>query len=320
MPVDALKIWLDSLSLGNYPLQKLQDDASFRRYFRLILTQKTYVVMDSQADLASVETYLHGDTLLKAAGLKVPEIFYSDREQGFLVLSDFGDDLYLNHLNEHTADKLYEKTFDDLFALQIYPVDHQLPLYDRNLLWNEMELFRQWYVPSLKKNFSEKENKIVEAVFEKLICSALSQPQVIVHRDYHSKNLMLLPDKTVGVLDFQDAVIGACTYDIVSLLKDCYIVWQREKVLKWLQNFYRRLTELKTFQKISFDQFVEWFDKMGLQRHLKCLGIFVRLKERDHKLKHVQHLPRVFSYVKETAGMYPEFKEFHQLLEQLEIK
>jgi len=314
----ALDNWLDNLQLGSYTLQNLAEDASIRHYFRVVSPQRTYIVMDSSADIESATRYIHCSRVLKNAGLKVPEVFHADPKRGFLLITDFGDDLYLNKLNDKTAEALYQKAFKNLCSLQTFSLNKNLPCFDEVLFRNEMELFRQWYIPYFfKKQLSGKENKIIDEAFEKLIQSALSQPKVFVHRDYHSKNLMCLPNEELGLLDFQDSLYGPITYDIVSLLKDCYIDWPRERILNWLEIFYDMLCQKERLKEISFKQFLEWFDKMGLQRHIKCLGLFVRLKERDHKSTHLQYLPRVLNYVKETASAYEELLPFYQLLKKL---
>ncbi len=291
-------------------------DASFRRYFRIWVNQKTYIVMDAPPDKENLEPFLHVAKLFKSISVNVPDIFEENLTEGFLLLEDFGSRCLLDVLNAENVDSLYQNAIDVLFQLHnqktISP--NVLPSYDADLLNREMDLFHDWYLTQhLNKTIPE---SVWQSVKHILINSALEQPQVCVHRDYHSRNLMLTEKNEIGVIDFQDAVIGAITYDLVSLLKDCYISWSKNQINVWLDNYFLKLTQANLID-CSREQFQRWFDLMGMQRHLKAIGIFARLNWRDGKSGYLNDIPRTLTYVKNVCLDYREFKAFSDFLDTL---
>lgn len=253
------------------------------------------------------------------AGLHVPRIIEEDLEQGFLLLDDLGDRQYLDELNGETVERLYGDAIGALVTLQVCgPQDHELPPYDEALLMQEMELFREWFlVRHLALSLDEDTNRMLDQAFRVLADNALQQPRVCVHRDYHSRNLMVTDQHNPGILDFQDAVFGPVTYDLVSLLRDCYIAWPREQVEDWALGFHELAMQSGILNRDLHDdekQFLRWFDLMGVQRHLKAIGIFARLNHRDGKPSYLRDIPRTMSYVEEVAGRYAELGQLRDYI------
>lgn len=317
--LEQLKLWLKGCGITYQDIQPASADASFRRYFRITSSEKTYIVMDAPPDKEDCKSFIHIANLLFGYGLNVPQIFQQDLKQGFLLLSDLGNTVFLSELNNNRVDEMYTAAMKSLLLMQDQ-TPPALPPYDETLLRNELELFPDWYLTKqLNISLNNQQREILQQTFDVLIKNALSQPQVCVHRDYHSRNLMVNhnnPDLP-GVIDFQDAVIGAVTYDLVSLLKDCYISWPREKIEAWVNYFYSEAMSLGIISSVSFDEFLRWFDLMGLQRHLKVAGIFSRLKHRDGKTGYLKDIPRTMDYVFDVLERYPEFKPFKQLLDEI---
>ncbi|MCK4674475.1 MAG: phosphotransferase, partial [Gammaproteobacteria bacterium] len=250
--------------------------------------------------------------LIRGVGVNAPDIIAIDIQQGFLLLDDLGNNPYLDHLNEDTADGLYIDAIEALVKMQT--IDGILPAYDKKLLQTELNLFETWYLNRhLDAQLNQQQKTSLESVFTFLIKNAEQQPQVFVHRDYHSRNLMITNENNPGVIDYQDAVIGPISYDLVSLFKDCYIEWPREKVEHWLDLYLARLTPERFIEK---DTLIRWFDLMGVQRHLKVLGIFARLNYRDGKSQYLNDLSLTLKYVLETCEMYDELQPLKQLLEE----
>lgn len=310
---NLLKNWLSSLT--EYSLSDIRPasaDASFRRYFRVTDQNdgNTYVVMDAPPDKEDCTPFIHVTHLLRGVGVNAPNILKENNEQGFLLLSDLGDQPYLDHLSNERADIMYADAISTLVQMQT--IKNDLPAYDEHRLRDEMNLFEPWYLNKhLDVVLTNKQKEDLEATFSLLIENALEQPQVFVHRDYHSRNLMLLDKDNPGVIDFQDAVIGPITYDLVSLFKDCYIEWPGDKIENWLDDYLKK--SARTFDK---QQFIRWFDLMGVQRHLKVLGIFARLNYRDGKAQYLNDLPLTLKYVVDTCKRYQELEPLQRLLEQ----
>lgn len=316
--LDALTLWLHQVITPNTGLEvaPLSGDASFRRYFRARRDGQTWVVMDAPPDKEDCRPFCAIARAWRACGVQVPEILAQDLEQGFLLLSDFGDDLLLRLLTPDNVDSLYRKAIEQLLIIQgcPEPQDHPLPPYDRALLAREMELFRDWLVgQKLGIQISDQEHQVLDQAFESLIQNALEQPQVTVHRDYHSRNLLLTDSQQIAVLDFQDAVTGPYTYDLVSLLRDCYVRWPLEQVQGWALYYHQKACE-RGIAQAPAEQFLRWFDLMGVQRHLKAAGIFARLSIRDGKHGYLNDVPRTVGYINRVLENYPEFADFHQLL------
>jgi aminoglycoside/choline kinase family phosphotransferase len=266
--------------------------------------------MDAPPDKEDSQPFVTVAKLLFDAGLNVPEIIDQDLDKGYLLLGDLGSTLYLDVLSDDTVERLYGDALGALAAIQACdPGPGVLPDYDRELLMNEMALFRDWLVGThLGITLDAAKSAMLDAAFDLLADSALAQPQVLVHRDYHSRNLMVTDRNNPGILDFQDAVIGPVTYDLVSLLRDCYIQWPRARVEDWALGYQELALQSGILREEHEDprQFLRWFDLMGVQRHLKAAGIFARLNHRDGKPGYLDDIPRTLGYVVEVSGRYPE--------------
>ncbi len=312
--------WLQKcLASDLFKRKALAGDASQRRYYRIHHQDVSYVLMDAPHPEAP-HRFVDCQAILASAGLTVPEIIASDLAQGLLLLSDFGDDLYLNHLHDHSADQLYAQAMAALIPLQ----QSQAPLahFDRAMMAHQLvDLFEHWYLKHHKGLFlSPALSKDLQALYKLLFENAREQPQVLIHRDYHSRNLMILPGGSPGVLDFQDAMRGPLTYDLVSLLQDCYISWPIERVQAWVHSFQERAEKANIVDKVDAEHFLRWFHLSGLQRHLKNLGIFARLHHRDHKPGYLKEIPRVLAYIQDTCSFYPELEPLSLFLTELEAR
>ncbi|WP_455211528.1 aminoglycoside phosphotransferase family protein [Kaarinaea lacus] len=322
-----IESWLlNELNLPEFELQPASSDASFRRYFRVFpLNQSpisgddnTLIVMDAPPDKEDTGPFVKVATLMADIGLNVPLIKHSNLEKGFLLLSDLGSKQYLSALNKTNVDELYGDALQALLTLQAKgPKDNELPAYDYPLLMREMELFREWYLKThLQLTLSSEEEQMLSDIFERLAESALAQPRVCVHRDYHSRNLMLTAANNPGILDFQDAVIGPITYDLVSLLRDCYIAWPKKQVESWALSYLQQAADAGVIKERDEAQLLQWFDWMGVQRHLKATGIFARLNHRDGKPGYLQDIPRTLSYVVDVCSRYKELQALNDFLHQ----
>ncbi len=313
-----LQQWLESLAENTYTsLQPASADASFRQYFRVTNTQdnKTYVVMDAPPEKENCHLFVLVTELIRGVGVNAPDIIALDLQQGFLLLDDLGNKPYLDHLNNDTAGELYIDAINTLIKMQT--IDAMLPAYNETLLQTELDLFETWYLNRhLNIQLNENQKSSLNLIFKILIESAEEQPQVFVHRDYHSRNLMITDNNNPGVIDYQDAVIGPITYDLVSLFKDCYIQWPEEKIEHWLDLYLARLTPTHFIEK---ETLLRWFDLMGVQRHLKVLGIFARLNYRDGKSQYLNDLPLTLKYVIDVCDKYDELQPLKQLLEETSI-
>ena len=293
-------------------------DASFRRYFRVWHNGQTRIVMDAPPDKEDCRPFVAIGQAMRDLGLNVPEVLAGNLDQGLLLLTDLGNRQYLAELNERSVSGLYDDALAALACLQTGgdPDTPLLPSYDAALLHREMDLFRDWFlVRLLDLALRADERQTLDRTFALLADNALEQPRVWVHRDYHSRNLMITDPLNPGVLDFQDAVVGAVTYDLVSLLRDCYIAWPREQVERWVLDYRARLRALGMNGLDDAGQFLRWFDLMGVQRHLKAIGIFARLKLRDGKAGYLRDIPRTLGYVLEVADRHAELAGLRDLLQ-----
>lgn len=318
---DRQNLLLDWLSavLPSAPkrIAPASSDASFRRYFRVWYDGQTRIVMDAPPDKEDCRPFVAIARALRGLGLNAPEVQAADLDQGLLLLTDLGDRQYLAELDESSVPGLYADALEALARLQIGgdPGSALLPPYDAELLHREMELFRDWFLGrQLGLSLNEDEHHALDRTFALLAANALEQPRVWVHRDYHSRNLMVTEPDNPGVLDFQDAVIGAVTYDLVSLLRDCYIAWPRERVEGWALTHRAKLRAEGMSGLEDEDQYLRWFDLMGVQRHLKATGIFARLNLRDGKPGYLRDIPRTLSYVLSVAERYPDLRALRELL------
>lgn len=316
--LSALRDWLAGLpQLGPFSIAPASDDASFRRYFRISTKDSnTWIAMDAPPDKENLRPFLIVAEAFERFGVHVPKILAKDLEQGFLLLSDLGQTQYLQVLNPETVERHYADALGALMSIQACVCGDELPPYDRELLHREMRLFPDWLLEKqLGLSLSDEERRLLDTAFEHLITNALEQPQVAVHRDYHSRNLMI-SSPNPGVLDFQDAVLGPVTYDLVSLLKDCYIAWPRDQVKHWVQGYFELALQSGVVRPEHEEAFLRWFDLMGVQRHLKVGGIFARLNLRDGKPGYLKDIPRTLGYILELEGEYPELGELIGLLKQ----
>ncbi|HEY7928610.1 MAG TPA: phosphotransferase [Steroidobacteraceae bacterium] len=319
--IEQLSDWLcTELHFRLVRLEPASSDASFRRYFRAWRADgATRVVMDAPPDKEPIEPFLKVAALLSGSGVHVPQVDAAEPRRGFVLLEDLGSVLYLTRLRAgDDPEPLYADALQALLQMQVaLPGASSLDAYDRAVLEREMALMPEWFCTHhLQLSLEREEQALLAQTFELLSTEALAQPRVFVHRDYHSRNLLLLDQRNPGIVDFQDALFGPVTYDLVSLLKDCYIDWPRERITRWVGDYRSRLAAAGGAPGASEQQFLRWFDLIGLQRHLKVLGIFARLWWRDGKSGYLADLPRTLQYVRDAAGRYAELAAFAAWLER----
>ena len=319
--LDLLRDWLSrGLGWRDAAVAPASADASFRRYFRVWNGERSLIVMDAPPEREDIEPFVRVAAALAGLGVTVPQVLEEDRAAGFLLLTDLGSTPYLSALgNPARVDALYRDATEALIRIQARggQAAEALPPYDAALLDREIQLLPDWFLTRhLESPPSPADCDLLGRAAAQLVTAALEQPQVFVHRDFHSRNLMAVHPGNPGIIDFQDAVRGALTYDLVSLFKDCYIGWPRARVLAWVCDYRRRA--LAGGVPVAQDdvEFIRWFDLMGLQRHLKVLGIFARLWYRDAKAAYLRDLPMVLAYVLETTGSYGELAELDRFLRE----
>lgn len=314
-----LEQWLASVLDQPFSLTTASADASFRRYFRVHLPAETLIAMDAPPPQEDCRPFVKVAQQLLTAGLNVPTIIAQDVTQGFLLLSDLGDDTYLSKLERSNAKALYGEACQALIKMQLATQPDTLPPYDANLLMRELQLFPEWFIGKhLGKTLTAEQQTVMDKTFALLIDNILQQPQVTVHRDFHSRNLMVTPENNPGVLDFQDAVIGAITYDLVSLFKDAYIRWGEEDLMDWVVRYWQSAKKAGLPVCEDFGEFYKDFEWMGVQRHIKVLGIFARLYHRDGKDGYLKDMPLVMQYLQVACERYVELRPFFKLLLTLE--
>jgi N-acetylmuramate 1-kinase len=315
--LSQLNKWLTKdCSLSSYTIAPLFGDASFRRYFRLTLADgATCIAMDAPPPQEDCRPYVDISRRLETAGVHVPHIHAQDLQRGFLLLEDLGDVQYLDKLDAGNAARLYGDALGALSAMQACATTEELPLYDAALLRMELDLFRDWLCRQhLGLSLSDQENRVLDQLFALLIENAVEQPQLFVHRDYHSRNLMVVPSHGPGVIDFQDAVVGPITYDLVSLLKDAYISWPLQQVDLWAEGYAELAVQSGLMTQEHEEKFPRWFDLMGVQRHIKVAGIFARLYRRDGKQGYLEDIPLVLDYILAMVDRYPELEAAAELI------
>jgi len=316
--IEALERWLsEEVGIVRFSLAPASGDASFRRYFRVSLPDgASYVAMDAPPGQEDCQPFVALAEALGSLGVHVPTVHALDLERGFLLLDDLGTALYLDALDEASVDRLYGDALSALMVIQACGPREGMPEYDEPMLRRELALFPEWLLQQqLAVALDESAQALLERTFDLLVSNALEQPRVCVHRDYHSRNLLLTPTHNPGVIDFQDAVLGPVTYDLVSLLRDCYIKWPEERVVAWAMGYFQLAVQSGVLQADDEGRFLRWFDLMGMQRHLKAAGIFARLNRRDDKPGYLKDIPRTLGYVVEVAGRYPELADFGRWLE-----
>ena len=318
--VTQLRDWLTAgLGRSVDRLTLAAGDASFRRYFRAHEGDASWIVMDAPPGHEDVRPYLKVSRLLEGTGVHVPHVHASDIEQGFVLLEDLGNTPYLVRLARgEDVDRLYGDALTALAAIQVRGREaaRELPPYDSRALQRELELMPEWFCARhLRLALDDAELALLVRSFDFLTAEALAQPRVFVHRDYHSRNLMLIDDRNPGIIDFQDALEGPIGYDLVSLLKDCYISWPRARVEGWLREYRRRIAREGLAAGTSEREFLRWFDLAGIQRHLKVLGIFARLWYRDGKRGYLADLVLTLDYVRDACARYGELQAFAHWIE-----
>ena len=313
--------WLGEQRPGRpFDLSPASADASFRRYFRARFADgESLIVMDAPPEQENSAPFVAVAKLFGEAGVHVPDIFAANLEEGFLLLSDLGNTTYLSALDADNAAGLYADALGSLVAIQRASRPGVLPEYDREFLARELDLFPVWYVGRHKGlALTDAETATLYEAFDTILDVNCAEPRVFVHRDYHSRNLMVCEGRNPGVLDFQGALYGPLTYDLVSLFKDCYIEWDEELTLDWLARYWGVARELGLPVRADFADFHRDYEFIGLQRHLKVLGIFSRLAHRDGKDGYLQDLPLVHKYVRKTCERYRELKPLARLLERID--
>ena len=302
--MSMLENWLhQSCKLSDFTLKPASGDASFRRYFRLQLADgTTRILMDAPPDKEDCQPFLRIEQRLRGVGVHVPAVYEQDLEMGFLLLEDLGDELYLDVLTEATVDRLYGDALSTLMTMQACVDTSGLPVYDDELLLREMSLFPDWLLQKhLQITLADDQELMLAQAFQLLTRSALEQPRVFVHRDYHSRNLLPGVAPVPGVIDFQDAVSGPITYDLASLLRDCYINWPQGLVDEWVMGYFQLCVQSGLLRDEHEEHFIRWFDLMGVQRHLKAAGIFARLHHRDGKPGYLGDIPRTLEYITQVG-------------------
>lgn len=315
--------WVETtLGVRDFSIAPASDDASFRRYFRIRRSgpQPSLIVMDAPPEKEDCRPFVHVARLFGEAGAHVPVVQAQDLEQGFLLLSDLGDTTYLKALDADNADRLYRDALQALLRIQLASRPGLLPDYDQTLLERELRLFPDWYVArQLGRTLDRSQLAALENAFSILLANNLGQPRVFVHRDYHSRNLMVC-QPCPGILDFQDAVYGPITYDLVSLLRDAYIEWEEQQVIDWVVRYWEIAREARLPVSDDFAEFYRDFEWMGAQRQLKVLGIFARLCYRDGKDGYLKDQPLVMRYLRRTCKRYSELAALARLLDVLDVK
>jgi hypothetical protein len=315
-----LVTWLhDHYPNETFTLAPASADASFRRYFRATFADgSTKIVMDAPPQHEDCEPFLHAGKLFEQAGVHVPHVYAQDLEQGFLLLSDLGNTTYLQALTAGNAPQLYGAATDALINIQLASRPDELPLYDEALLRRELDLFPVWYIGRhLGVVLNAKQQAKLEEVFTRILANNLAQPRVYVHRDYHSRNLMLT-EPNPGIIDFQDAVYGPITYDLASLFKDAYVRWEEPDIMDWLIRYWEKARKAGLPVRADFGEFYRDYEMMGVQRHIKVLGIFARLSHRDGKDGYLKDMPLVMDYLHRACARYIDLKPLLNILDELE--
>ena len=311
-----LTSWLTSNSFDKDSISVLSADASFRQYYRATKSDTSYAVMDCPPEKENLESFLLITEKLKNAKLNVPEIFEVDREKGFLIMTDLGDNLYSKKLNDETVYCLYTDALEAIVKMQTKVDCSELKDFDK-YYEEENNLFIDWFLKKhLKTELDAALEKEITLEFNKINSIIKSIPKTFVHRDYHSRNLLITDTNNPGIIDYQDAVIGPVTYDLVSLLKDCYVSWNDGLIEDMLESFFNRMKS-NTINNIS--DFRYWFEITGLQRHIKAIGIFSRLNYRDNKNSYLKDIPRTYTYIEKVLNKYEELSGLNKIFSDLEV-
>ena len=311
--MDKIREWLLGTPYQHFSIEVASSDASFRSYYRLNHGNVTLLLMDSSLEKDSMQAFINVTSKLHAVNVKAPKILEQNLEKGFLILEDFGSTHYLDVLNWDNFEELYKKAIDEIIKMQNANTKN-LPLYDKAFLIKEMDLMQEWYMAKLLPvTLSQKQKDVIKNALDSIADVVLAQPQgVFVHRDFHSRNIMLTQENKIGVIDYQDAMNGAITYDIASLLEDSYVEFDREDMQKLVLYF-----RDKKGLDVDDATFIKWFDFMCMQRHIKVLGIFARLYKRDGKKGYLKDIPLTLKYLFDTAKLYEETKPLNQMFKEI---
>lgn len=315
--LEALKTWLtDRLNTTEFEITPLAGDASFRRYFRIHHPNQVWVAMDAPPELEDSHSFVAIQQHLAALALHVPQLYHVDLALGFILMSDLGDTWLWHEASRPQSPLLYQTAIDNLLVMQQQKSPPNLAPFDAAFMNKELSFFTQWFLDGyLQLTLSTTEQQLLSNTFLQLIQMAESQPYYFTHRDYHSRNLMVLQGNKIGVLDFQDAVLGPVTYDLVSLLRDCYVTLEPAQLEEHLQYYFRKAIEKSLLHAVDWNQFQKWFDWMGLQRHLKAIFIFARKLLRDDNPNFLSYIPRTLNYAITISAKYPELSDFHTFLQ-----
>jgi N-acetylmuramate 1-kinase len=315
---DLLKDWLSKKLKIDFSISTASSDASFRRYFRVKTVEDSFIVMDAPPQNESIEAFLKISQILNTINVNVPNIYEEDDALGFILMQDFGSNTYLDVLNDNNQQRLYSDSIESLIQMQQLVKKNLCQSYTKKILFDEMALFIEWYLKKYKKiELTNRENEELLTCFEKIIKKVSKQERFFVHRDYHSRNLMNQKSNNPGILDFQDALVGPVTYDLVSLLKDAYIEWDEEIVLDHAVRYWEKANTNKLITNLEFSTFYKDFECMGIQRHLKILGIFARLSIRDKKNQYLENIPLVEKYLMDATERYRDFHQLRNFLDKV---
>lgn len=314
--MQQIEAWIESLGYRDYKMEVVSADASYRKYYRLILKDKTFIVMDSSMQVESIYPFIDVSVRLLKSSVQIPRVYSQNLQDGYLLLEDLGDIHLINILNEMSYKLLYMKSISEILKMQKSDTTG-LDLYDEEFLNFEMGLMQEWFLERYQNIYLSLEDKQdLNTILELVKDEVLSQPQgYFVHRDFHSRNIMFAGRGKVWVIDYQDARIGALTYDLASLLKDVYIKFDRAKILELVIEF--KLLKGRELADVSDEQLIRWFDFTGLQRHIKILGIFARLKLRDNKPAYIKDIPMTLEYIYEMVELYPELEPLKRVLDKI---
>ena len=316
--IDLLKDWLYKKLEIDFSISTASSDASFRSYFRIKTLEDSFIVMDAPPQNESIESFLKIGKMLNSIEVNVPHIYQEDRALGFILMQDFGNNTYLDVLNDDNQQRLYDDSIKSLIHMQKFVKKDFCPSYTNKILFDEMVLFIEWYLRKHKKiELSNKEYEELITWIEEVSKKVSSQEKFFVHRDYHSRNLMIQKSNNPGILDFQDALVGPITYDLVSLLKDAYIEWDEEIVLDHAVRYWEKAKSNNLITNLEFSNFYKDFECMGIQRHLKILGIFARLSIRDKKNQYLENIPLIEKYLMDATERYRDFHKIRNFLDKV---
>ena len=314
--IETIKNWLKNQLNQQFIIKSASSDASFRRYFRVIVGKKSYILMDAPPNLEKIDNFINVTKKLAFERINVPKIISFSNELGLILMSDFGSQTFLDVLDENNAHELYSNAIDSLLNIQKKVDIKGLKNYSEKLLIDEMKLFPEWYLAKLKNN-NLKNHDDLNQIFILISKKSLLQNMCFVHRDFHSRNLMLVKDNNPGILDYQDAVYGPLSYDLVSLLKDAYIRWDEEFVIDQAVRYWEKAKKIGLIRNQDFSEFYKNFECIGIQRHLKILGIFARLSIRDKKDQYLNDISLVEKYLLDTSERYKDFYPLRKILDKV---